>query len=143
MQLTAAFMYIDLVLRNVASFLYFCDSIDRFCAFVSNSVTDNYITQWKLQPFLLFYGLTNPISRDNAVLTIRETLTTELEMIRKEEVMRWFEVLSRNLSGGTGEITQNLSTDSRGPGRDLSIFQTEVYSITTWDNLLGATVQKL
>jgi hypothetical protein len=84
MQLTAAFMYIDLVLRNVASFLYFCDSIDRFCAFVSNSVTDNYITHWTLLPFLLFYGLTNPISQDNSVLTSRKTFTTELEIIRKE-----------------------------------------------------------
>ena len=38
---TAAFMYIDFVFRNVASFLYFCDNIDKFCAFVSSSEKKN------------------------------------------------------------------------------------------------------
>jgi hypothetical protein len=44
MQPTAAFMYIDFVLRNVASFLYFWDNIDRFCAFVSSSETKHHTT---------------------------------------------------------------------------------------------------
>lgn len=33
----AAFMYIDLRFSNLASFLYFCDIIERFCVFVSSS----------------------------------------------------------------------------------------------------------
>jgi hypothetical protein len=36
-------MYNDLVLRNVASFLYFWDNIDRFCAFVSSSATKDML----------------------------------------------------------------------------------------------------
>ena len=38
-------MYNDLVLRNVASFLYFWDNIDRFCAFVSSSVTKDMLNE--------------------------------------------------------------------------------------------------
>lgn len=33
----ATFTYVDFMLRYAASFLYFCDNIERFCAFVSNS----------------------------------------------------------------------------------------------------------
>jgi hypothetical protein len=66
------------------------------------------------------FGLTNPISQDNAVLNSRNTLTTDLEMIWKEEVKGLFEVISRSLSGGTEKITKNLSADSGGPSRDLN-----------------------
>lgn len=37
MKPAAALTYIDFVFKYVASFLYFCDNIDRFCVFVSNS----------------------------------------------------------------------------------------------------------
>lgn len=33
----AAFTYIDFRFKYVASFLYFCDSIDRFCVLESSS----------------------------------------------------------------------------------------------------------
>lgn len=35
---TAPLTYIDFLFRYVASFLYFCDNMDRFCVFVSSSV---------------------------------------------------------------------------------------------------------
>lgn len=37
MAAAVSFTYIDLRLRLVASFLYFFDNIDKFCAFVSSS----------------------------------------------------------------------------------------------------------
>lgn len=36
-QPAAAFTYKDFVFKYVASFLYFCVSMERFCVFVSNS----------------------------------------------------------------------------------------------------------
>lgn len=44
MQPAAAFTYMDLVLRYVASFLYFCVSMERFCVFVSSS--ENNLNQF-------------------------------------------------------------------------------------------------
>lgn len=38
----AAFTYIDFIFKYVASFLYFCDNMERFWAFVSNSVRKSW-----------------------------------------------------------------------------------------------------
>jgi len=54
MPTTATFMYNDLVLRNVASFLYFWDNIDRFCAFVSSSVTKDMLLN---ESYKLYYNM--------------------------------------------------------------------------------------
>lgn len=37
---TAPLTYIDFLFRYVASFLYFCDNMDRFCVFESSSGTE-------------------------------------------------------------------------------------------------------
>jgi len=48
-----AFTYIDLLFRCLASFLYFCDNIDKFWVFESNSAKYKYFSIFLLVDFYI------------------------------------------------------------------------------------------